>query len=431
MADTKVLQFLDLTGLQAYDAKNKQYIDSAVAAGVSTSLKGVAISEGKLLFYTDYPIDGATPSHEIELPETDLSGLLPKFEAATAGNVVTVAEDGKTIVDSGKTLADYALAADLVATTATADEALAKVTALEALVGSIPEGYEATTIVAYVQEVAANIVANGYDDAELQAKVKSLEEAVAILNGDATVDGSVKKAVADEIAKVVANAPDDLNDLKEISDWITSHQTDAAGMNSAISDNTKAIDALEAYVGTLPEDATATTVVGYIAEALENADLSKYALASDLTDALARITANEQAIAVVNAALAEGGTTYNSIVEAKKAGTDAQAAVDALSAYVGVFTPVGDEETIVAYIDAKVAKVNSDLEARLAAVEDRLDAIENEETGILKQAKDYTDELANGAVATNTANIASLQTTVDSISAISEDDINALFSSAE
>jgi len=147
MADTKVLQFLDLSGLQAYDAKSKQYIDLAVANGVATSLKGVAISEGKLLFYTDYPIDGATPSHEIELPETDLSGLLPKFEAATAGHVVTVAEDGKTIVDSGKTLNDYATKAELATTTATADEAKATVLALQELVGVIPEGYEATTIV--------------------------------------------------------------------------------------------------------------------------------------------------------------------------------------------------------------------------------------------------------------------------------------------
>jgi len=425
MADTKVLQFLDLSGLQAYDAKSKQYIDLAVANGVATSLKGVAISEGKLLFYTDYPIDGATPSHEIELPETDLSGLLPKFEAATAGHVVTVAEDGKTIVDSGKTLNDYATKAELATTTATADEAKATVLALQELVGVIPEGYEATTIVSYIQEVAANIVANGYDDAELQAKVKSLEDALAVLNGEATVDGSVKKTVADEIAKVVAGAPDSLNDLKEISDWITSHQSDAAGMNSAISDNTKAIDALRAYLGELPEGATSTTVVEYISEVLENADLDKYALASDLTAAIGRIAANEQAISIINSSLAENGTIYNMIVNAQNTADAANTAVQTLTNYVGVFT-TDDESitTLVQYIDARVNKVTSDIEARLAAVEAGL-AEKASQSDLDALAERVSTNETN--IGTNTTSIAELQATVESIDSIALEDIEKLF----
>lgn len=425
MADVKELMFLDLTGLTQYDTKIKQYIDSAD----SVALKGVALSEDgkKMLFYTDLPIEGATPAHEVELPETDLSGVLAKFESATAGNVVTVAEDGKTIVDSGIALTNLATASELNTVKATADEAKSKVEALEALVGVIPDGYEATTIVGYIQEVAANIVANGYDDAELQAKVASLQDAIDTLNGDENTAGSVKKTVADEIAKIVADAPENLDTLKEMSDWITTHTNDATAMNSAIVANTSAIDALEAYVGTLPEDATATTVVDYIAEALTASNLDQYAKASDLTAAIERIAANEQAISVINAALAENGTTYNQIAEAKKAGTDAQAAVDALASYVGQFTAVDGEETVVAYIDAKVSKVSADIEARLKALEDAVDAINDEESGILAQSKAYTDELANGQVRTNTDTLAEVKATVDNISAISEEDIDALF----
>ena len=48
-----------------------------------------------------------------------------------------------------------------------------------------------------------------------------------------------------EIAKVVADAPENLNTLKEMSDWIAGHENDASAMNSAISDNKTAITALQ------------------------------------------------------------------------------------------------------------------------------------------------------------------------------------------
>ena len=45
------------------------------------------------------------------------------------------------------------------------------------------------------------------------------------------------------------------------------------------------------------------------------------------------------------------------IAAAKKAGDDAQADVDALKQYVGTFTAVGDETTVVGYVDAKIAAI--------------------------------------------------------------------------
>ena len=47
--------------------------------------------------------------------------------------------------------------------------------------------------------------------------------------------------VTAKIAEIVANAPEDLDTLKEISDWISSHANDAAAMNTAILANTEAI----------------------------------------------------------------------------------------------------------------------------------------------------------------------------------------------
>lgn len=74
-------------------------------------------------------------------------------------------------------------------------------------------------------------------------RIEANETAISTLNG--TGNGSVKKAVSDGIAKVVADAPEDFDTLKEMSDWISTHETSASAMNSAIKDNKSAITALQ------------------------------------------------------------------------------------------------------------------------------------------------------------------------------------------
>lgn len=47
----------------------------------------------------------------------------------------------------------------------------------------------------------------------------------------------ITSAVAAKIAEIVANAPEDLDTLKEIADWISAHANDAAAMNTQITEN--------------------------------------------------------------------------------------------------------------------------------------------------------------------------------------------------
>ena len=54
--------------------------------------------------------------------------------------------------------------------------------------------------------------------------------------------------VTAKIAEVVAKAPEDLDTLKEIADWISAHANDAAAMNTAISTNTSDIATLKTSV---------------------------------------------------------------------------------------------------------------------------------------------------------------------------------------
>lgn len=131
---------------------------------------------------------------------------------------------------------------------------------------------------------------DGYDDTEIKNRISANESAIETLNG--TGVGSVSKTVADEIAKVVGEAPESLDTLKEISDWISSHSESAAAMNSAIQGNTTSITNLAKLVGSLPEGATSNNVVAYIAEAI---GVSK----TELEGAIA--TAKSEAIAAAAA----------------------------------------------------------------------------------------------------------------------------------
>lgn len=67
---------------------------------------------------------------------------------------------------------------------------------------------------------------------ELATDVAANTTAIATLNG--TGAGSVSKQVADAVAQIVSDAPAAYDTLKEISDWITSHASSAAEMNSDI-----------------------------------------------------------------------------------------------------------------------------------------------------------------------------------------------------
>ena len=77
----------------------------------------------------------------------------------------------------------------------------------------------------------------------IYAKKTEIPSNVSELNNDKSYQTAeeVGQAVTDGVARIVAGAPEDFDTLKEMSDWISSHETSAAAMNSAISDNSVAI----------------------------------------------------------------------------------------------------------------------------------------------------------------------------------------------
>lgn len=224
----------------------------------------------------------------------------------------------------------------------------------------------------------------------VEGKASANETAIGVLNGDETTVGSVKKTVADAVAKIVADAPESFDTLKEISDWISSHADDAAAMNSAIQTNSSAITALQTLIGSLPEGITATDVVGYIAEAVA----AEKARAEGVEGGL------DTRLQAVESAIGETGSIADAIATAKS-------------------EAIASAKT---YTDTEVKKVDDKAVANAAAIE----AINAADTGILAQAKAYTDTLANGAVAANTAAIAAINNADTGIAATAKNYADSL-----
>lgn len=234
----------------------KEYVDEKIADVVAGSIEGL----------------GALASKD-KVAESDLEATLATKINGKA-NVGTA--DDTSDMDTLKGAKKYA------------DEKAAavqtEVDALEAKVGTVPESKTVVQMIEEAQEAAT------YDDTEIKAKVQVNTNAIGVLNGEATVEGSVKKTVADEIAKVIADAPESFDTLKEISDWISSHSDDAAAMNSAIT----ALQGILDGIGDT-ESGEKATVVAYVTDAIAALNIGDYATAAQLTALAGRVTTLEGA----------------------------------------------------------------------------------------------------------------------------------------
>lgn len=145
---------------------------------------------------------------------------------------------------------------------------------------------DATTVEGLQTAVSTLQTTIGDENSGLVKQVNDNSAAIEILNGNNTTEGSV----AYQIAQVVAGADASYDTLKEIADWISTHGTDAAAMNTQITTNKNNIAALKTQVGTEP---VATQISTAIDAALKDGESEKYALASDLSDANGKIATLE------------------------------------------------------------------------------------------------------------------------------------------
>lgn len=169
--------------LKVLTLENLDVIKSYIDINDAKSLKTVAVDGNKLKFYrVSEPVGDTEAAYEIELPETDLSGVLAKLTGAVEGDVVIANADG-TVKDGGVKLTDLALKSEV---TAVSDIANANKTALDEIKNA---------------DTGLLKTAKDYADEKVKAladgQVKTNTDAIATLNGADTEDGSVAKAVKD------------------------------------------------------------------------------------------------------------------------------------------------------------------------------------------------------------------------------------------
>ena len=299
-----------------------------------------------------------------------------------------------------------------------------------------------------------------YDDTELRGLIKdnaddivaNVEaiadnaEAIALLNGEADVAGSVKhtatEIAAAKVAEIVASADAKYDTLKEIADWILNDTTGAADMANDIA-------ALQGLVG---DKAVATQ----IAEAISAEGLDKYALATDLTSLADRVKALEDAgyqnAAQVGSAIdakitaLDLANTYDAKGAAHTAEVNAKAYADGLAGNYEVAGAAAKAlEDAKAYTDVEAAKhetkgaaANALAEAKAYA--DGLGAnydAHGSAAQALVDAKKYADDLAgnydtNGAAASAlTEAKAYTDTEVAKIQALTTAEIDAAIAAAK
>ena len=188
-------------------------------------------------------------------------------------------------------------------------------------IGTVAENKTLVEMISDAQTAAT------YDDTALVSRVAAIEgdylkaaDKTAIETKMAT---DIATAKTEAIEAVLGEAvPEDFDTLKEIAAWIQSDTTASAQLVTRVTniendylkgaDKTTLqgeIEALETFVGSLPEGAVSTTVVAYIKEVVDGLKIGDYAKAADLTALANRVSIAEGKIT----ALEEVGAEKNLI----------------------------------------------------------------------------------------------------------------------
>lgn len=381
MAKTQVFTEANLS---LYDQLVKQYIDGAD----SKAIKSVAISGNTLKFYKiSEPVGDSVPAYTIELPETDLS-------------------------------------------------------AINAAIAAIND--ESTGILA---------TAKGYADTKVSeladGQVKSNKDAIAVLNGADTVDGSVAKSIKDlkttldaDIATAKAsgdNAQADVDALEakvgDVSILTTSVKTDVV---SAVNEVKAAVDSTKtAGEVTVTTDSTTEGYLKTYTIKQGGVEISKIDIPKDLVVVSGEVVVDPEG---------QAAGTYIKLVIANQEAPiyiNVKSLVDVYTAEQSatqIQLSISDTNEISATIVAGSVGTTELTDGSVTTVK-----IADANVTLAKLAKDVTDAIADakkagtdasaavtaleeGAVATNTSNIATLQGLVgEGFEPISESFIRGLF----
>ena len=148
------------------------------------------------------------------------------------------------------------------------------------------------------------------------SKVDSTEAAINILNGEASVEGSVKKQVADAIAGVVASAPANFDTLKEIADYIAGEGGEAASLVNRISAVETAIDKEVKTDAPAREAKVLSDAKSFVTEEIGKLNVGQYATLSYVETVASKVDSTEAAINILNGEASVEGSVKKQVADA-------------------------------------------------------------------------------------------------------------------
>ena len=238
MADLSTIKFITLDNLDIFKDLQQAKIDE----GDAKALKTVALSNDgkKLLFYkVTEPVGSTPPAYEIELPETDLSGLMEKVVGALNGNI-PVFKDG-TVVDSGIALSD--LATEEYVDQKVAEGVAGTLSLRKQIVTTVPTASEAKDNVIYLLKVDSATGSDKYEEYMLiSGEVVIIGDTSTDLSGyytkeeaQAIVNAAKQEAINTAASDATTKANQALLDAKAYTD------EQMGTLRTSVEDNAKAI----------------------------------------------------------------------------------------------------------------------------------------------------------------------------------------------
>lgn len=444
--------------------------DAAGAAGTAeTNAKAYAdekvkgLADGAVKTNAD-EIAAIKADYLVKADKETLQGSINGVDAKADANAEAIAAINNAENGILKQAKDYADAEDAKIEQEVAD--------LEAYVGVIPEGSEATNVVAYVQEKTEGIATDAALG-ELQAAVDAVEADVAVIEGDylkaadktelqGKIDAEAERAAgiesglrtdvdaikadylkaADKTAlqeQITANAnaievltegidAEKVDGVKDLIAYVDEHGTEVTGMKEDIAENAEAIEgvagratALEGAVATKVEQEAYNTKVA----ALESADAGQVERIAALEakfgegegnveDMISDAVADGVADAVAQAEAKDAQV----LADAKKYADDEDAKiesrVDALEAASATHALASDLNTLAGRVTAEEGKV--------ATLQEEMDAVEALADAADKAAKANAQAIALKAAQADLDNaVARIAANEGAISTINEE----------
>lgn len=249
------------------------------------------------------------------------------YELANSKTTMTAVEAKGYAV---KTEVDTAVADAKSAGTA----AQAAVTALDAKVGTVTEGKTVVQMISEAQSAAT------YNDATVKADIKKNADAITVLNGTDTVDGSVKKTVKDAINDFATKISDDgtVNTFKELVDYVAAHGSEYTDAIADIAANKSAIETLN---GT-----GAGSVKKTVDDAISDLSIDDYAKSADVESTYVKKNGTDRLMTAAEGTKLSGIATGAQVNKIESIKVNGAAQTIAADKSVDIAVPVADGSSV-------------------------------------------------------------------------------------